>query len=125
MKHSGFAALIPRNCDDLVKSALVSAHIAYMIDLGRIINPGGFQSVRASYDKQKKICEITMGEGRMADDGRAAYLHSVGLFDMATFKTVVTVANELMREVNADKISEDALDAALLSVCPHNVPACW
>ncbi|KAL1566414.1 hypothetical protein AAHA92_02024 [Salvia divinorum] len=123
MKHSGFAALIPRNCNDLVKAALQSAHIAYMIDFGRFINRGGFQSVMKSHDKQKKISEITMEEGRMADDGRAAYLHSLGLFDTATFKTVVTVANELMREVNADKISEDAIDAALLSVVETMSPS--
>ena len=56
-----------------------------------------------------------MKEGHTADDVRAAYLHYFGLFDISTFKTVVSVANDLMREVNADKISEDAIEAALLS----------
>ncbi|KAF5792770.1 putative nucleocapsid, Phlebovirus/Tenuivirus [Helianthus annuus] len=99
MKHSGFCGLIPKCCDPYLMKAYSFAHTAYMVDFGKMINPGDKRSLKSIALRQLDYSKSGIEKLPYSDEFKVGTLRAVGLTDPGVFKKIVDVCNNLCKVV--------------------------
>ncbi|XP_076939786.1 uncharacterized protein LOC143608708 [Bidens hawaiensis] len=90
MKHVGFCGLIPKSCDPYLMKAYVYAHAAYMVDLGKLVNPDDRRSLKEMVSSQLDCSKAGVRKVPYDDEFRVGNLRAVGLTDAGVFKKIVS-----------------------------------
>ncbi|KAM0033085.1 hypothetical protein Hdeb2414_s0016g00482131 [Helianthus debilis subsp. tardiflorus] len=105
MKHPGFPGLIPKCCDPYLMKAYLFSHTAYMVDFGKMINPGDKRGVKAIALNQLEYSKARVEKLPYDDEFRVAILRVVGLTDPAVFKKIVDVCNNVCKVVDEPELT--------------------
>ncbi|QWM97858.1 nucleocapsid protein [Lettuce dieback associated virus] len=108
MKHTGFASMIPKGNAGKV---LLKAHVAFMIDLGYVINPKNKDTLERRYQIQNNFSGAAFSSNILSKAQRINYMKEFGLNKLEEFKKCVTVSNKLMALLKRDdeKVEEAAV----------------
>ncbi|KAI3785734.1 hypothetical protein L1987_44859 [Smallanthus sonchifolius] len=101
----------PQVCDPYLMKAYLFAHAAYMVDFGKLINPGNMRSLKEMAASQLKFCKVAVENEKSpySDKFRVGILSAVGLTDPGVFKKIVDVCNNLCKVVGEPELTlEDA-----------------
>ncbi|XP_076924359.1 uncharacterized protein LOC143586767 [Bidens hawaiensis] len=104
MKHVGFCGLIPTSCDPDLRKAYVYAHAAYMVDLGKLVNPDDKRSLREMVLSQVECSKAGVHKVPYDDESRVGFLRAVGLTDAGVFKKIVDVCNNACKDVGEPEL---------------------
>ncbi|KAI3785735.1 hypothetical protein L1987_44860 [Smallanthus sonchifolius] len=105
MKHSGFLGLIPKCCNPYLMKAYSFAHTPFMVDFGKMINPGDNRSLKELALSQIDYSKAGVEKLRYSDEFKVGILRSVGLTDPAVFKKIVVVCNNLCKVVGEPELT--------------------
>ncbi|KAM0033083.1 hypothetical protein Hdeb2414_s0016g00482111 [Helianthus debilis subsp. tardiflorus] len=105
MKHSGFPGLIPKCCDPYLMKAYLFSHTAYMVEFGKLINPGDKRGVKAIALNQLEYSKAGVEKLPYDDEFRVAILRVVGLTDPAVFKKIIDVCNNVCKVVDEPELT--------------------
>ncbi|KAJ0755055.1 hypothetical protein HanPI659440_Chr09g0353661 [Helianthus annuus] len=81
------------------------AHTAYMVDFGKMINPGDKRSLKSIALRQLDYSKSGIEKLPYSDEFKVGTLRAVGLTDPGVFKKIVDVCNNLCKVVGEPELT--------------------